>query len=122
MKKILLLILSFLILLFNFVFVLAAPNFENMINGKKLTLHGLQPEVKGTILYDPSNIWISNTDDLLTNIESIFFPSSAGNGGKLWTILRVIGVWIWILFLIRAWALFVLNADMNLNFQKLRLI
>lgn len=50
---------------------------------------------------------VSANDSLKENVRRLFSPSS---WWKIWTTLRTVVVWFFIIMLVRAWALFVFNA------------
>jgi len=54
---------------------------------------------------------------LKDNIMNLFFPG-VQNGWIIWEKLRVIAVWLLLIFLIRAWALFIMDADDDGNLKK----
>ena len=107
---------------------LAVPSFDQVVNWKEVNIWGNDAwphdAVKWKYLYDPSKLGIKKDDTLLNNIISLFFPQSASQGWKLWTIIRLIAVGLWVTFLIRWWALLLLSADneSELSKQKKNLI
>jgi len=60
---------------------------------------------------------ISKNNTLTWNIIKLFFPSSSW-GWIIWNKLRDVAVWLMFIFFLRAWALFVLNADDDGELKK----
>ena len=111
----------FLILFFN---VFASPSFDQVVWWKEINI-GLWwakvKKIKGDVLYDPESMWIDKNDTFFNNILNIFFPQSLGNGWKLWSLLRVIAVALWIIFLIRWGALFIFSAENESELSKAKM-
>jgi len=111
----------FLILFFN---VFASPSFDQVVWWKEINI-GLWwakvKKIKGDVLYDPKSMWIDKNDTFFNNILNIFFPQSLGNGWKLWSLLRVIAVALWIIFLIRWGALFIFSAENESELSKAKM-
>jgi len=102
-KKIFLSIFLWIILFFT-ASSIAAPTFEN-IKDKSFGY----------------NKWLSEsikkTNTLKDNIMKLFFPSSSW-WWIIWNKLRDVAVWLMFIFFLRAWALFVLNADDDGELKK----
>ena len=66
---------------------------------------------------------VSSKKSLEENIYSIFFPlpKGVGWGNVLFNKIRFISVWLAILFIIRWWAMFILNADDENELKKAKL-
>lgn len=101
-KKILLTIWLFMLSLFSFQ-TFSAPNFWDI---------------------QQSTIWwyhiytISKNNSLYGNLVALFFPSSWGFWGAIWNKLKTIFVGLLFIFIIRAGALFVLNANDDGELKK----
>ena len=55
---------------------------------------------------------------LSDNIRNLFFPNTWRGWGIIWEKLRVIAVWLLFIFLVWAWALFVMGADDDGELKK----
>ena len=55
---------------------------------------------------------------LKDNIWNLFFPNAWRWGGIIWEKIRVIAVWLLFIFLVWAWALFVMNANDDGELKK----
>jgi len=89
--------------------VFAAPSFNNLEWTEKI---GYAGSFKDSVKYDKS---------LADNIYALFFPSTNGNGWAIFNKIKIIAVGLAFIFLIRAWAMFLLYADDENELKKAKL-
>ena len=107
MKRMLLTLLLGFLSFFGFVF--AAPSFNNL-------------QWTDDLWYAKSfKNSVKANNSLADNIYALFFPSTNGNGWAIFTKIKIIAVWLWFLFLIRAWAMFLLYADDENELKKAKM-
>ncbi len=73
------------------------------------------------IWYTESFEKVSSYKTLKDNIRSIFFPDTTWKWGKLFDKLRIVAIWLAFLFIVRAWAMFVLYADDESELKKAKI-
>jgi len=106
MKKYVLALLIWLLSLFWTVF--SAPSFNNLEWTDKLG-------------YTKSFDNVKSTNSLADNIYALFFPSTNGNWWAIFTKIKIIAVALAFLFIIRAWAMFLLYADDENELKKAKM-
>jgi hypothetical protein len=100
-KKILLYI-TFFIISIPFIIFASAPSFDDLWNHTK----------------SYGSLWVSSMATFESNIKKLFFPNNETNGWVIWNALRYVAVWLLFVFILRAWALFLFNADDDGELKK----
>ncbi len=86
-----------------------APSFEkNYVN--YLTKKWDNPNGNETV-WDLSNIGVNKNVSFMENIKNIFYPDLSGQWWRLWDIIKVIWLVIFVVMLVRQWFQYVLQAD-----------
>lgn len=62
-------------------------------------------------VWDLSLIWIDKNMSLIDNVKNIFYPDASGQWGKLWDIMKVLWMLIFILMLVVQWIQYTIQAD-----------
>lgn len=62
-------------------------------------------------VWDLSIIWIDKNMSLIDNVKNIFYPDSSGQWGKLWDIIKVLWMLIFIVMLVVQWIQYAIQAD-----------
>lgn len=85
-----------------------APSFEaNYVE----YLMGKKWENKAETLWDLSKIGINKNLSLKENLKNMFYPDLDWQGGRIWDIVKVIGLIVFVTMLVVQWLKYVINSD-----------
>lgn len=79
----------------------------------KSYLMGEKGSNKSETLRDMSKIGIDKNKSLKDNIKNIFYPDVDGQGGRLWDIIKVLWLIVFIVMIVVQWFKYVMSADVE---------
>lgn len=62
-------------------------------------------------LWDWSTLWLDKNKSIVDNIKNMFYPDSSGQWGKIWDLIKVIGLIVFVLAIVRQGFSYVLASD-----------
>ena len=72
---------------------------------------GEKGENKTETLWDLSKIGINKDLSLRDNVKNMFYPDLDGQGGRIWDIVKVIGLIVFVTMLVAQGLKYVINSD-----------
>lgn len=103
-KKILIILIWFFSIFFLYNISLAQPSFSQFWN---------------RIEWNTYSINVTSERTLTDNVVRLFSPNN--EDWQIWRIIRIIWVWVFLIFLIRAWAIFMLKANDEWEIKKAKM-
>ncbi len=72
-------------------------------------------------LWDLSKIWIDKNKSIIDNMKNIFYPDISGQWGRLWDIIKVIWLVVFVVMLVWQWFQYALDSDDESKIAKYHL-
>ena len=86
------------------------PSFEdNFVNN--LMVSDTPNEYGNESLWDWSQLWLDKNKTVMENIKAMFYPDITGQWGKLWDIIKVLWLILFVWALLIQWFMYLIDSD-----------